>query len=770
MRSSKLILLLALALLGAACNRDPKVQRQKHLENGNRYFNNNKFKEASIMYRRALQQDQRFGEAYYRLGLSELKLGHPVESLRALQRAVELDPNNQDAPAKLAELFLAFYSANPKHPAEYLKEIEDNTNKILARNPKSYDGLRLRGYLNLTKRNIQAATADFAAANEIKPGQPDLILVLCQSLLASQKMEEAEKLARATLDKEKGYAPLYDLLYGTYVQTKRYDDGEAILKLKSGNNPRNPLYILQLAAHYLAAQKMPEMQSQLDRITANPKDFPNGRALVGDFYFRSRSLDKAIEQYTLGMNESKSSDDKLALQKRQVEVLVAQGKVAEASKVVTEILQARPKDDDGIAMRGALALRSGTKETIQAAINDLQSVVSRTPNNHVLRFNYARALIAKGELDQAKVQLLESVKLRPDYVPARLALAQVYVTKGDFPNAQQMANEILQYDPNNQPAKLLRSSAMIGLRQYVEARRELKGLLDGNPQLTDAQFQLGMVNFSEGKFKEAEGIFRRLYESAPKDPRGLLGTIEALARQNQYPEAIKLITAELAKTPDRNELRLALANTAFIARNYDLAIQELQKLMAKDPKNTNYMLRLGECYRQKGNLEQAIAIVQKAQAAVPNDPVTTLQLALLYDTTGAADRSRPHYEKVLAIEPDNPMALNNLAYIMAEQGTNLDQALTMVQKAKQKLPTNPEISDTMGWIYIKKNLSDNAISILREITTKYPERAVYQYHLGMAYFQKGDKPQAKKILLAALTKKPDKGEEGKIKELIAKCN
>ena len=769
MRSTKLILLLALALLGVACNRDPKVQRQKHLENGNRYFNNGKFKEASIMYRRALQQDQRFGEAYYRLGLSELKLGRPVESLRALQRAVELDPNNQDAPAKLAELFLAFYSANPKHPQEYLKEIEENTTKILTRNPKSYDGLRLRGYLNLTKRNIEAATADFRAANEIKPGQPDLVLVLCQSLMASQKGDEAEKLARATIEKEKAYAPLYDLLYGTYVQGKRYDEAEAILKLKSSNNPRIPMYILQLAAHYLAAQKQPEMQAQLDRIINNRKDFPGGRTLVGDFYFRARSLDKAIEQYSLGLKEAQKSDEKLALQKRQVEVLVAQGKIPEANKVVAEILQANPKDDDGIAMRGALALRSGTKETLQAAINDLQSVVSRTPNNPVLRFNYARALIAKGEIDQAKVQLLEAVKLRPDFVPARLALAQVYVTKGDFPNAQQMANEILQYDPNNQPAKLLRSSAMIGLRQYVEARQELKGILESNPQLTDAQFQLGMVNFSEGKFKEAEGIFRRLYESAPRDPRGLLGTVEALARQNQYPEAIKLITAELEKNPDRNDLRLALANTAFNTKNYDLALQELQKLLQKEPKNTNLMLRMGECYRQKGNMEQAIAIVQKAQATAPNDPVSTLQLALLYDTSGSSERSRPHYEKVLSVEPDNPLALNNLAYIMAEQGTNLDQALTMVQKAKQKLPTNPEISDTLGWIYIKKNLSDNAITILRELTSKYPDRAVYQYHLAMAYFQKGDKPQAKKILQGALSKKPDKSDEAKIKELIAKC-
>lgn len=766
MRFPKVVLLLALALLSAACNRDPKAARQKYLDSGNRYFTNGKFKEASIMYRKSLQQDMRFGEAYYRLGLSELKLGRPVEALRALQRAVELDPNNQDAPAKLAEIFLAAYTGDPKHPQQFLKEVEDLTKKILDRDPKSYDGLRLRGFLALTKKDLKSAIADFQAANQVKPDQPPLILVLAQSLASDNQDAEAEKLARAAIEKDQAYAPLYDLLFSLYLKQKDHGKAEEILKLKTSRNPKNAPYIVQLAAFYYLQNKKPESQKELEKILANPKDFPLGNAVVGDFYFRVRDFEHALEQYKKGITADPK--EKGSYQKRIVQVLTAQGKNTEAAQLVDEILKENPKDDAALAMRGSLALRSGSREQLQTAVNDLQSVVNKSPENPVLRFEYARALMAKGDFDAAKVQLQEAIKLRADYLPPKLALTQVYLTKNDFANAVQTANQVLQYDANNVPAKLLRSSAMIGMREYVQARQELNALLEQHPALTDAQFQLGMVNFNEGKFKDAENTFRKLYQAAPQDPRGLMGTIQAMVSQKQIPQAMTLIRSEIQKNPQRQDLRLALAGTAYQGGEYDLAITEYKGLIDKFPKDPSLPIRLGEVYRKKGDMDSAIATVSKAQSTDPNNPVTSLTLAMLYDATGQNEKSKPFYEKVLQREPDNPMALNNLAYIMAEQGSDLDQALTMVQKAKQKLPNNPEVSDTLGWIYIKKNLSDNAISIFRDLTTKYPDRSTFYYHLGMAQFQKGDKPSAKKSLQTALTKNPPKPEEGKIRELIAK--
>jgi tetratricopeptide (TPR) repeat protein len=104
---------------------------------------------------------------------------------------------------------------------------------------------------------------------------------------------------------------------------------------------------------------------------------------------------------------------------------------------------------------------------------------------------------------------------------------------------------------------------------------------------------------------------------------------------------------------------------------------------------------------------------------------------------------------------------------MAETGGDLNQALTYAQRAKQRLPNMTEVSDTLGWIYLKKNLSDNAVDIFRDLVTKAPNHPTYRYHLGMALSQKGDKPAAIKELQQALKSNPSRDEAQKIKELLA---
>ena len=140
----------------------------------------------------------------------------------------------------------------------------------------------------------------------------------------------------------------------------------------------------------------------------------------------------------------------------------------------------------------------------------------------------------------------------------------------------------------------------------------------------------------------------------------------------------------------------------------------------------------------------------------------------MLDGLGQRSEARQLYQDILKQDPDNALILNNLAYMMAESGTDLDQALGYAQRAKYVMPNNPEVSDTLGWIYIKKNLSDNAIDIFKDLTKREPGRSTFHYHLGMAFYQKGDKYQAKQSLQSALRYKPDKAEESKIRELLAK--
>src|SRR5215475_13467297 len=72
-RAAAFLIVVVLGLV--SCNRDPNVAKKRYLDSGIKYFANGKYKEASIMYRNALQKDMRYGPAHYRLGLTNLKLG-----------------------------------------------------------------------------------------------------------------------------------------------------------------------------------------------------------------------------------------------------------------------------------------------------------------------------------------------------------------------------------------------------------------------------------------------------------------------------------------------------------------------------------------------------------------------------------------------------------------------------------------------------------------------------------------------------------------------
>jgi Flp pilus assembly protein TadD len=125
-------------------------------------------------------------------------------------------------------------------------------------------------------------------------------------------------------------------------------------------------------------------------------------------------------------------------------------------------------------------------------------------------------------------------------------------------------------------------------------------------------------------------------------------------------------------------------------------------------------------------------------------------IGLLFESQNKVEEARKRYEKALSLDSTAPIAANNLAWLMAEHGGNLDVALQLAQTAKAKLPDAPEVSDTLGWVYYKKELFDQAVTALAESTAKRPDVAMYHYHLGLSLAKKGDGSRARDSLTTAL--------------------
>ena len=758
---------LALAVI-SGCGLGPEAAKRRYVENGDRYFQQGKFREAVILYRNAIKKDPKFGEAYFKLGEAELRRGDPRAAVSAYRRAVELLQDNENAGARLADLYLAAYAVqrDRKDPA-LLREVDDLAKAMFAKDPNSFQGTRLMAFLAVTKGDLPKAIELFRKADSIRPKQPELRFALIQVLTRSSLWDEAEKLSLQVIQDSPKYTPAYDFLIVEYIRRNRNADAESILKRKVENNPAIADFRLQLAGFYLSTQRK-ELSDKVASETLNAESQdPTARLKVGDYYARTRDFAKAIQVYSDG---AAKNDDRWANYLLRIsQIKVAENKIDEARKELEAVLQKDPKNSQALSMRASLDLQFGDAARKESAIKDLQSLIGATPNDVVVRYNLGRAYQQKGELEAARVQYSEAVRRRPDFVAGQIALAQVYVLLRDFGKALTSADDALKYAPKNLAARTLRVQALINSGNLRQAKADLAEYKADTPDAPDLIFQDTVIDFQEGRYKEAEANLLRLRSRFPDDPRLVLGLSDVYFRSGRTQEAFKLVEAEAQKRPDNAAVRDAAVVVALRTGRFDYAEKQLRDVVAKEPKNIDAKLKLAEALRRTDRVDQAAGLLQEARKLEPSNAALNLQLAMTLDLMGRQDQSLPLYQEVIQKDPNNVIALNNAAYILAEDGKDLDQALTLAQRAKQQAPANDDITDTLGLIYVKKNLTDNAISLYSELIKRQPNNPLYHYHLAMAQLQKGNRAAARQSLLTALQLKPSKQDEVRIRELIGRA-
>jgi len=779
MRSIRLVAVILAVLVGfASCSRDPAVVKKRYLESGNKYFDKGRYKEASIQYRNALKRDPKYGAAYYKLALVSIQLKDVNGAVSSLRRAVEPvninEPYYWEAVVKLSDIYLAFGRGEDV----YLKDVEAFTDLLLKRDSNSFDAHRLIGDLNFSRateayRNQQPdrgvvfldrATAEYRKADSVKPGQQGVSMQLARTRAAKADFAEAEAIYHRVIDKDKTFQSAYTELYRLFLYQNKPGDAEQVLRLAFENNPKEFGYLTLLAMHYYRLQRRDAMAGILNQIKSHAKDYDLAYLTVGDFYLRMGDGESAIREYQEGI--AKDAKKKSTYQKRVIEVLMRQGKRSEAAEMNSQVLKENKDDNDARGLAATFLLDKGD---IAKALAELQQVVTLAPDNPVSRYNLGRAHAARNEYEQARQQFQKAIELRPDYVLARLSLAELQVGHGEFDAALKSAEAVLSIDKGNVSARLIESAALVGQKKFSESRALLDAMLKANPGSSDVLFQLGVVNLAENKYKEAEDAFRRSYQLNPTNYRGLLGIVETQIAQHKTEDALKNVQAESEKAPGRLDLQILLGSTAVRAGKFDFAIQTFNRVLgqAKGKGQGEIYLRIGEIYRRKGDLNAAVQALQKARETLPDNISVLSELALVLDEGARRPEAKQAYEATLKLDPNNAVVLNNLAFLLCETGGDLDDALTKATRAKQLLPSLLEISDTVGWIYLKKGLPDNAIEVFKDLVSKAPNHSTYRFHLGMAYSQKGDKSKALDQLKEALKYNPATEEKDKIQQLIA---
>jgi tetratricopeptide (TPR) repeat protein len=735
------------------------------LELGNRHFEQRKFADASLDYRKSISKNPNFGEAHYRLGLAELEQKDYRGAYQELSRAVELLPNRDDIRVQLADVCLRSYDASGDKPKVLYDQIFGTANFLLKKNANSFDGLRLRGNVLAIDGRFDEAITQFRKADALRPLEPGIVLPMIQTLILTNK-SEADELGKRFLQAHKDYPPVYDVLVSHYMRANRMADAEELLKNEIANIPANAGPRLQLATLYLRTHREAEMVQTLNKIASSRKAFPQAHAIIGDFYAAIPKWDDASKEYEAGINSSPK--DKLLYQKKLIKILIARGEKDEAINRLNQLVKGDPEDFDARGERAVLLRESDDPKKLDLAISDLNILLNKNERDEIAHYNLGLIYLAKGDLKSARAHLLESAKLRRNYFPPRLLLAEIAQKSRNYSETIRIADEVLAVDPRNADARLWHAAGLLGNDALQRARAELDALLREYPESLNINLHMAVLETVEKRYQDAEVRYLRFYVRGQKDMRPLEGLIQLYSQDHRFDKALQLLDQELKHSPNSQQLHLLLAGTATQAGKLDLAIQEYEWLRSNGAVLPQTYASLGNVYQLKGDINSALASFQKAREMAPNDPRVIAVIAFLQNASGQEPEAIATLQKQLEIDPKNVTAMNNLAFLLADIGTDLDRALALAEAAQRSAPNNPGIADTVGWVYVKKGLNDSAIQIFTGLVKKYPDDPAIRYHYAVALLQKGQTAEAKAEFVISLSKNPPKEMTDKIRQILSK--
>jgi Flp pilus assembly protein TadD len=734
-----LAFLLALTVLSVGCTRDPNVLKQKYLASGNAYFEKEKYSEAVIQYRNAIQIDPKFLEAHSRLSQCYLKLGSWNEAYRELNITLDLQPENEQAAINMGALLLV---------GGKTQEALDLAKSTLEKHPDSADAHVLMANVDVILRDLNAAVNEMLASIRLAPNRSELYLNL--GLIQSQagSKQDAEVSLKKAIELDPKSAHAVATLGDFYLREGRFTDAQPQYEQAINLEPLNPAPRRGLANLYLKQDQKAKAERVLQEAKQAMPNTPAAYGLLADFYLATGELEKALSEYASLIKDHPSD---FQVKKNYIELLARNSRFDEASRLNEEVLKKNPRDTQGLILRGLIWIGQGRSSD---AVAPLEAATKADPENATAHFLLAQAVASTGDAQRAEAEVRKAVSLNPLLPDAQKALAQIAKSKGDVSELLESSAALMRLQPNSPDGYILHAAALLAHKDQLGAEADLNKAIAVAPQNSSGYTQLGVLRFLQKRNPEAQALFDQALALNPVDVDALQALINIDLQQKQLERALARVQAQISKSPGTSSFYALQGALLAGAKRFDDAEAALLKAVDLDKKNGNALLLLAQVEVMRGSPDKAIANYQSASQRDPRDPRFPFLIGSIEEGRGNAQQAEIYYRKALNLQPDFAAAANNLAYLMLERGENVDVALSLAQTARQRLSDQPSVADTLAWAYYHKGAYKLAIDLLEEATKKDPKSANFQYHLGLAYQKSGDASRARVHLERALQLNP----------------
>ncbi|MDR3629312.1 MAG: tetratricopeptide repeat protein [Desulfocapsaceae bacterium] len=449
-----------------------------------------------------------------RFALQQLmvQLGRYDDALQVLQECLKLDkdpaaPGIIDTRLRLADTYFARGD---------IENAEEQVLATLKENPKSIEGLYLKGRIDLLTGNLDNAVAELRQVVNERPDFVDAHLRLSEALLSNKQ----EDLAVAALQTARNANPdnteIPVVLARLFGLKKDMPAAEDLLRKVVGEHPDDQRLKVDLGNLYSEQAKYEKAEAVFKEIVEQAPAIAAGYIKLGQLYVRQGDKNKAIAAVLQGYQANPESS---VLLEELVKFNLAADKYDAAIDVCRQRINKMPEDAAAHNLLGRVYM---SKKEFSKAEEAFNKAVSMQPQWQEPYNNLAAIALLNGKADSAIEKLKAGIKADPKNGSAYSTLGALYEKNGDTEKAIQVYENALAEIPNdwvaaNNLSFLLgeQSTNDANLKRALKLARLALELNPGNPTVLDT---VGWAYQRLGDHEKAFGYMERAVNLTPEQP------------------------------------------------------------------------------------------------------------------------------------------------------------------------------------------------------------------------------------------------------------
>jgi len=547
-------------------------------------------------YKEAIKADPTAAMLSEELSDLYIQSGRLRDAQTDAEEVLKQNPNDLNAHRLLARIFTRMVGdgRSGKIDENMLRRAIDQYQKITALAPQDTSAWLMLARLYKASDNSVDSQKAYNKVLAIEPDNEDALtgLALVYSDLGDNR--KAAELLKALADKNPTPRSLAALA-AAYEQMRDFKAAAGVLSRMLGANPPNEKEVKRnLAQDLMLAQDYPAALMVFNELVADDPADSQSFLRISQIYRQERDFNKARE----ANDKAKALEpNSVEIRYNEVNILEAEDRTAEATKLLKDILTSTAKRNYNQAERG---------------------------NRVALLDRLAALYRGSDQTEQAVDAYRQLAEVDPTLGPRSAAeVIDTYRTGKEFNKAQQEAEAAAKKFPDDKMIRITHDSLVAEMGKVDEAAADLKKMLTGKD---DRDLYISLAN---------------IYEKGQRwdDMAKALDAAEKLSESNEDKEGVWFMRGamwerrkrlDMAEAEFRKVLKLdpesagAMNYLGYMLADANIRLDESLRLITqaldREPGNGAYLDSLGWVQYRLGRLEDAAKNLQRALDKTPRDP------------------------------------------------------------------------------------------------------------------------------------------------------